>query len=65
MNAPPFRKVVEHGHAVVADGRDTQPELAEFSLILLQLDQLGFAIRSPVRGPEEHHDGALGTQQTA
>ena len=65
MNAPPFRKVVEHGHAVVADGRYTQAELAEFSLILLQLDQLGLAVRSPVSGPEKHHNGALGTQQTA
>ncbi len=64
MNASAFGKVVEHTHAVVTDGRHSQTELAEFSLILLQLDQLGLAIWSPIRRPVDQNNRALGTQQT-
>jgi len=63
MNAAPFGKVVQHRHAVVADRRYPQPELVEFRQILLQLDQLGLAIWSPIRRPVEQHDRALRTQQ--
>jgi hypothetical protein len=64
VNAAAFGKVVQHRHAVVTDGRYSQTELSEFSLILIQLDQLGLAIWSPIRGPVEQNDDALGTQQT-
>ncbi len=63
MNTPAFGKVVQYPYAVIADGRYPQPEVAEFLLILLQLDQLGLAIWSPIRRAVEQNDGALGTKQ--
>jgi hypothetical protein len=65
VNTAPFRKVVQHRHAVIADCRHPQTELAEFIPILFQLDQLGFAKGSPIRGPVEHKDSALGSQQAS
>lgn len=62
MNAAPLREIMQHSYAVITDSRDSQAQLAEFRLFLLQLDQLGFAIRSPVRRPVKQDRGALWTQ---
>ena len=64
MNAAPFREIAKHGYAVVTDSRHPQTQFVEFRLILLQLDQLGLAIWSPIRGPVEQNDDALGTRET-
>jgi hypothetical protein len=62
MNAAPFREIAKHGYAVVTDSRHPQTQFVEFRLILLQLDQLGFAIWSPIRRPVKQDNCALGTQ---
>ena len=62
MNATPFREIVQNRYAIVTDGRHSQTQFVEFSLILLQLDQLGLAIRSPIRRPVKQDNCALWTQ---
>ena len=62
MNATPFREVMQNRYAIVTNGRHPQPQLVEFRLLLLQLDQLSFAIRSPIRRPVKQDNGTLGTQ---
>jgi hypothetical protein len=43
---------------VVADGRESQPFVLKLFDPALQLDELRFAVRSPIGGPEEHQHGA-------
>jgi hypothetical protein len=43
------RKVLERRHAVIADRRQPQALFTDIAELLVQLDELGFAKRSPVR----------------
>ncbi len=43
------RKVLEHGHAVIADRSQPQALFTDIAEMLFQLDELGFAKWSPVR----------------
>ena len=63
MNTAALREVVKHRNAVITYGRDPEAKLPEIRLILLQLDQLGLAIWSPIRGPVEQNDSALWPKQ--
>jgi hypothetical protein len=49
----PVREVFQDRLRVVADGRQFETLFFESCFRGLQLDQLPFAVRSPVRGPEE------------
>ena len=51
----------ENRGAVVTDGRQSQRLLADFGKTLFQLDQLGFAIRSPIGRAEEDQNRPLGS----
>jgi hypothetical protein len=46
---PAVRKALEHGHAVIADRSQPQTLFTDIAEMLFQLDELGFAKRSPVR----------------
>src|SRR5438552_4138612 len=48
--------------AVVADRRKTEAPLLDTRAVLFQLDQLGFAVRSPIGRAIENEQRALGTQ---
>jgi hypothetical protein len=63
VNSTALRKIVKYRYAVIADGRNAQAKFTELSLILFQLDQLGFAVRSPIRGSIKQDNRALGSQQ--
>jgi hypothetical protein len=43
------RKVLELGHAIIADRRQPQALFTDIAEMLFQLDELGFAKWSPVR----------------
>jgi hypothetical protein len=43
------RKVLQHGNAVIADCSQPQALFTDIAEMLFQLDELGFAKRSPVR----------------
>jgi hypothetical protein len=55
----PLREKLQDFFAVIADGRQLDPLLLEPRYGALQLDQLPFAERSPVRGTEKEQDGAV------
>jgi hypothetical protein len=48
------RKVLEHGHAVIADRGQIEALGADITDMLFQLDELGFAERSPVGRTEKY-----------
>ena len=54
-----IRKPLEDRGAVVADCDESQPLCADTFGVLFQLDQLGFAVGSPVRGPVEDYQRAF------
>ena len=49
----------EHRYGIVANGCYRKPTLAKLRTTLLQLDELAFAVRSPVRGPIENQHQSL------
>ena len=55
----PVSKVFQDFFRVIADGRQLDPLLFESRDGALQLDQLPFAERSPVRGAEKKKYGAV------
>ena len=52
-DAGPLGEVSQDLDAVVADGRDVESLFCEISLFFFQLDQLGFAVMSPIGGAME------------
>jgi len=54
-------KIFQDFFRVIADGRQLDPLLFESRDGALQLDQLPFAERSPVRGTEKEKNGSLRT----
>lgn len=48
------RKVLEHGHAVIADRGQIEALGADITDMLFQLDELGFAERSPIGRTEKY-----------
>jgi hypothetical protein len=59
MNARAAGEVLEHGDAVIADGANIQTAAREFFFFAFQLDELAFAVRSPVGRTDEHEHEAL------
>lgn len=59
----PSGKKLQDVLAVVADRRDFEPLLLKSSLCVLQLDQLPFAVWSPIGGTKEEDDRALGSPE--
>jgi hypothetical protein len=59
-----IRKVFQYGFVVVADPRELESLLFESRLGVLQLDQLPFAIGSPIRGTEKEENRAVRSFQT-
>ena len=57
----PVGKIFQDFFRVIADGRQLDPLLFESRDGALQLDQLPFAERSPVRGTEKEKNGSLRT----
>jgi len=57
----PVGKIFQDFFRVIADGRQLDPLLFESRDGALQLDQLPFAERSPVRGTEKEKNGAVRT----
>ena len=55
----PLGEVLEDGGAVVTDRREFDPLFLESLSCVLQLDQLRFAERSPIRRAEEKKDGPV------
>jgi hypothetical protein len=55
----PFREVFEDCRAVVANRRQLDPLLLESFFGVLQLDELRFAIRSPIGGAEEEENRSV------
>jgi hypothetical protein len=43
-----FREILQQGRAVIGDGSDAQPLTRQIGLRVFQLDELGFAIGSPI-----------------
>jgi hypothetical protein len=64
-DARPIGETPENRRAVVTDRGETEPSLLNFAKILLQLDQLDFAVRSPVGGAKEDQHHSLGPHQGA
>ena len=56
-----IRKVYQDGLAIVANRGEPDALLFELCFCVLQLHQLGFAKRSPVRRTEENDDRPFGT----
>jgi hypothetical protein len=56
----PIRKIFQDLYAVVADPYDFESLLLESSFCVLQLDQLPFAVWSPIGGTEEENDRSFG-----
>ena len=54
-----IREVFQYGFAVVADRRELDSLLLESCFGILQLDQLPFAVGSPIRGTEKEQDRAV------
>lgn len=57
-------EVFEYGFGVVADRREANPLLLESCLGVLQLNQLPFAVGSPIRGTEEEENRAVRSPET-
>ena len=55
----PVGERLQYFHAVVADGRQFDSLLFKSCFGVLQLDQLPFAVRSPVGGTKEKQNGAV------
>ena len=59
MNAASIGEVLQDCRRIIADGRQSHALATQRLGVLIQLDQLGFAERSPVGGAVEHHHQAL------
>src|SRR5438067_862157 len=59
MNTGAAGKILQHSHSVIADRRHAEAAPREFRLLVLQLDELAFAERSPVRRAHEHQHQSL------
>src|SRR5206468_5480804 len=57
-------EVFQYGFAIVADTRQLDSLLLELCFGVLQLNQLPFAVGSPIRGPEEQQNRAMRSLQT-
>jgi hypothetical protein len=55
--------VRQHFNGVIADRADADPVGRELGLALFQLNELGFAVRSPVRRADERHHHPSGAPQ--
>jgi hypothetical protein len=60
----PSGKKLQDVLCVVADRRDFESLLLKSSLCVLQLDQLPFAVWSPIGGPKEEDNRALGSPES-
>jgi hypothetical protein len=60
----PVSKIFQDFFRVIANGRQLDPLLFESRDCALQLDQLPFAERSPVRGTEKEKNGAVRSFQS-
>jgi hypothetical protein len=60
----PVREGLEHSHAIITDRSQPVPLLTDVSKMLFQLDELGFAKRSPIRRTEENQQRALGAKDS-
>ena len=58
-----MREIGEHRHRVVADCDQTEPLAVDVIEAALQLDELRFAIRSPIGRAEEDKNRALRSHQ--
>jgi hypothetical protein len=62
-DVPTDGKVLEDRNGVIADRGDLEAATAECLDLVLQLDQLALAVRSPVGGPDEEQDQALWSRE--
>jgi hypothetical protein len=58
------RKVLERGRAVIADRSQSQALFTDIPKLLFQLDELGFAKRSPVRRTVKNQHRPFGAKNT-
>jgi hypothetical protein len=58
------RKVLEHPHAVIADRGQIEALGADITDMLFQLDELGFAERSPIGRTEKYQQGPFRAKNT-
>ena len=56
-------EVLQYGRTVVADRSQLDPMLPKSLFRILQLHELRFAERSPIRGPEEKKNRSVGFAQ--
>src|SRR5260370_32492413 len=63
-NMLPVREVLQDRLTVVADGSEPDSTLSKLRLGIAQLDQLLFAVGSPIGRAEEQEDDAIGPRQT-
>jgi len=64
INLPAVRKVFQNGLSVIADRREFDSLLFESCFCVLQLNQLPFAVGSPVRGTEKQENRSVSSLQT-
>ena len=63
MNATALGEVLQDRGGIVADGRQGQALFPESFFVLFQLDQLGFAVWSPIGGSDkDEHQSLLAHQ---
>src|SRR5271154_5639071 len=63
INLVPVSKILQYRRTIVANSRQCKTVLRKLRLGALQLNQLRFAERSPVRRSEEQEDGPIGSTQ--
>ena len=64
IDLPAVREIFQYGFAVIADRREFDSLLLESCFGVLQLDQLPFAVGSPIRGTEKEQNRAVRSLQT-
>ena len=64
IDLPAVGEIFQYFFAVVADRREFDPLLLESCFGVLQLDQLPFAVGSPIRGTEKEENRAVRSLQT-
>lgn len=63
MDPVPRGKIVQHLDAVITDCGNADSLLLEFCATSFQLDQLRFAVGSPIGGTEEQYRRAFGPEK--